>query len=79
MTIGGRACPGLVPQPGGALSRPCGGRLWPVEGGRGRMGRCARCGYTGPLSVHTVAPPLSDPPEPEIVVFPVDGKPSDSN
>ncbi len=31
------------------------GPLRPVVGGLGRMGRCTRCGYTGPLR-HTLGP-----------------------
>lgn len=32
-----------------AEGKPCRSILQPVPGGLGRMGRCAKCGWTGPL------------------------------
>jgi hypothetical protein len=43
-----------IPRPVGAIIRICpdcrGSALRPVFGGLGKMGRCAKCGYTGPLA-----------------------------
>ena len=62
-----RPCNAPVPRADGTTYQ-CRGNIAAVFGGggsRGAMGRCARCGWTGPLSVHQVEPPRSDPPEPE--------------
>lgn len=59
-----RPCPGRAPAPNGGMVR-CNGTLRPVAGGKGAhgsLGLCAECGHSGPLSAHTVAPLLSDPP-----------------
>jgi hypothetical protein len=50
-----RICPGCRRSP-----------LRPVYGGLGKMGRCARCGYTGPLRIEPEEPPADvsdDDPE----------------